>query len=80
MVSSVMGQTQSNLARDNIIVHNKIKYYPSMYSFTVAVVNGSYMFRLHKVAIIGLYTYQKYKKETVYLYKHEIMYLYKLPV
>jgi len=65
----VLGHTQPNLARDKFIVHNKIKYNPSMYICTVAVVNGSYMFRLHKVAIIRLYIYQKYKNEIVYLYK-----------
>jgi hypothetical protein len=32
--------------------HNKINNNPSIHKFIVAVVNGSYIFRLHKVAII----------------------------
>jgi hypothetical protein len=35
-------------------IHDKRKYNPSMHNFTVAIVNGSYMFRLHKIAIIRL--------------------------
>jgi hypothetical protein len=38
-----------------------------MHDFTVAVVNGSYTFRQHKVTIIRVYIYQKYKKEIIYL-------------
>jgi hypothetical protein len=38
----------------NTLQHNERQYNPSMHNFTLANVNGSYMFRLHKVAIIRL--------------------------
>jgi len=41
---------------------NKRNYNPSMHNFTVAFQNGSYTFRLHKVAISNC-IYQKHKKE-----------------
>jgi len=34
------------------INHNKRKNHPSIHNFIVAVVHGSYIFRLHKVVII----------------------------